>query len=119
MQISPHFKRGEFACHCGCGFDTVDAELIEVLEGARQHFGVPVQIVSGARCQKHNATVGGEDQSQHLLGRAADIKVKGVEPSEVAAHLTKLYPGRFGIGLYPTWVHIDTRSGRAARWGGA
>ncbi|EAS4214514.1 serine/threonine protein kinase, partial [Salmonella enterica] len=25
--ISKYFKRSEFACKCGCGQDTVDAEL--------------------------------------------------------------------------------------------
>jgi len=26
-----YFKRGEFVCSCGCGFDTVDVDLLPVL----------------------------------------------------------------------------------------
>lgn len=87
----------------------MDAELLAVLEGVRQHFDAPVIITSGARCAAHNAKEGGSPNSQHRLGRAADIKVKGVGPAAVALHLEKLYPGRFGIGRYATFTHIDTR----------
>lgn len=108
--LSTHFSRREFACRCGCGFDTVDAELLAVLEEVRQHFDAPVVITSGCRCASHNQRVGGSPGSQHLLGRAADIQVRGVAPAAVAQHLEELYPGRFGIGRYATFTHIDTRN---------
>ena len=34
-QLSAHFNREEFECTCHCGMDTVDAELIDVLEDIR------------------------------------------------------------------------------------
>lgn len=113
--LSAHFSRREFACKCGCGYDTVDVQLLEACEAVRQHFGAPVTITSGCRCGAHNARVGGSPKSQHLLGRAADIVVQGVPPSEVAKYLDRTFPGRYGIGRYPTFTHIDTR-GTAARW---
>ena len=109
------FKPEEFRCKCGCGLSAVGVSLLMVLDDVREHFGKPVLVVSGCRCKKHNAAVGGAKASKHMLGIAADIKVRGVEPIEVWGYLTEKYPNKFGIGLYKTWVHIDTRSSKA-RW---
>jgi uncharacterized protein YcbK (DUF882 family) len=116
MRISPDFNREEFACGCGCGYDTVDAELLAVLQRTRDHFGMPIKINSGCRCAKHNRSVGGAPNSQHLLGRAADIVVSQVAPKDVYAYLHAQNSGRYGIGLYRTFVHVDSRSGPEARW---
>lgn len=113
--LARYFSRREFACKCGCGFDTVDAELLEVLTVVREHFDAPVTITSGCRCAEHNAAVGGSPNSQHLLGRAADIVVKGVPAIEVYRYLNLVYQGELGLGRYQTFTHVDTRS-TAARW---
>lgn len=118
MKISSHFGRSEFACRCGCGFDTVDIELIEALETVRQYFMAPVVITSGCRCEKHNLDIGGSYNSQHTKGRAADFKVQGHTPQEVHNFLTRTYKDKYGIGLYDGWNHLDTRSGKKARWNG-
>lgn len=112
--ISEHFKREEFACQCGCGFDTVDCDLLEILEAVREHFDKPVMVTSGCRCPEHNKSVGGAPTSFHIYGRAADIVVKDVWPSEVYAYLDNYATP--GLGLYSGWVHVDSRSGRG-RWG--
>ena len=116
MKLSEHFNSTEFACKDGCGASDVEPALIKVLEGVRAHFNQPVIIVSGRRCAKHNQNVGGAKQSQHLLGTAADIKVKGITPKAVADYLESTYPKDFGIGRYPTFTHIDVRNYKA-RWG--
>ena len=117
--VSKWFKPAEFACRCGCGFgtkaDDVNVGLLNVLDDVREHFGKPVYVVSGCRCKKHNTKVGGAKGSKHMLGIAADIKVRGVEPIEVYGYLTEKYPKTFGIGLYKSWVHVDVRS-NCARW---
>jgi uncharacterized protein YcbK (DUF882 family) len=110
-----HFKRAEFLCGCGCGFGTVDFELAEVLDDVREYFDSAVTITSGARCASHNRRVGGSSDSEHLRGTAADIKVSGVPAATVYDYLSKKYPGKYGIGKYATWTHIDVRL-RAARW---
>lgn len=114
--ISTHFKRTEFACGCGCGFDTVDTELLSALERVREHFGKPVMVTSGCRCENHNESVGGSMRSQHLFGRAADIVVKDTHPVEVHTFIEQQFPDKYGLGLYGGWVHLDTRSGNRARW---
>ncbi|OYD24692.1 D-Ala-D-Ala carboxypeptidase family metallohydrolase [Oceanimonas baumannii] len=112
-----HFTRREFACKCGCGFDAVDAELLGVLEQLRRDLGSrPVIITSACRCDLHNRRVGGARNSVHKLGKAADIRVKGLLPAQVADYLERTYPGRYGIGRYATFTHIDVRE-TPARWG--
>lgn len=114
--LSPHFSRSEFACPCGCGFDTVDAELIAVLEKARAYFNAPISINSGCRCATHNATLPNSARSsQHLRGKAADIQIKDIDPNTVADYFEQTYPNAYGIGRYNTFTHIDVRDGKS-RW---
>lgn len=114
--LTLHFSRSEFRCHCKkCDFDTVDAGLVLMLEKIRAHFNKPVTINSACRCARHNAAVGGGAHSQHLYGRAADIRVAGVSPGVVADFAETLKPG--GLGRYGTFTHIDSRNG-SARWNG-
>lgn len=112
--LSTHFKRKEFACKCGCGFDTVDVETMQCLETLRTFTG-RIHITSGCRCADHNKSVGGKTNSYHLRGRAVDIQVEGSNPETVYELLNELYPDSYGIMLYPTFVHLDTRTGPAFR----
>lgn len=114
--IGDYFKREEFACNCGCGFDTVDFELIDLLEGLREYIRSPVIITSGCRCKEYNARVGGSQNSQHLLGRASDIVVNEVPPEIIQRYLKGKYHGRYGIGSYDNFTHVDTRTNGPARW---
>lgn len=115
MIPSTFFKRSEFACKCGCGFDTIDAELLVALNYIRLHFKSPVTINSGCRCVEHNKKEGGSSTSKHLIGQATDIRVKRVSADKVADFLEKSYDGRYGIGRYKGRTHIDVRE-TCARW---
>ena len=114
-QLSKNFTRTEFSCNCGCGYDTVDAELLEVLQDIREHFAHPVKINSACRCWKHNEKINGSKNSRHLFARAADIRVEFVPPKTIQQYLKEKYPNKYGIGSYPTFTHIDTRENQA-RW---
>lgn len=114
-RVSTNFQRGEFACRCGCGFDTVDAGTLEIVQAVRTHFGRPVRINSGCRCPAHNRSVGGAASSQHVLARAADIAVEGVSPDAVHDWIADTYP-EASLGLYRTFTHVDTRTEGPARW---
>lgn len=115
-QLSPHFKRSEFACKCGCGNMLYAIELLDVLEDVREHFNAPVIINSAYRCPSHNKAVGGSPTSQHMNGDAADIVVKGFTPKQVADYLESKYPNKYGLGRYKSFTHIDVRKNRG-RWG--
>ena len=117
--ISKNFNRKEFGCKCNypeCVDIAVDLELVEVLEDVREHFGgKPVKINCSYRCVIHNRDVGGAANSQHLLGTAADIVIKGVHPHKVYEYFNTKYPNKYGVGKYNTFTHIDVRK-RKARW---
>ena len=123
-RLAPDFKVRELRCRDGSDTVMVDETLTVVLQCIREHFGKPVTITSGYRTAAHNAAVGGAKSSQHLLGRAADIRVDGVSVEDVAAYAESLMPDWGGVGRYPVkagratgWVHVDTRAEKA-RWRG-
>ncbi len=78
-----------------------------------------VIINSACRCATWNEAVGGSKNSKHVQGRAADIRIEGKTPDEIAQFVETLMPDSGGIGIYPVknFVHIDTRSGKG-RWRG-
>ena len=116
-------ERWMFACECGCGFDTVDVELLDVLEDLESYFGVKITELHGCRCRQHNETVKekGPDyipwssNSQHLYAKAADVKLDGISPFMVYEYLDKKYINKYGLGKYKTFTHIDVRKLKA-RW---
>lgn len=117
QQLTANFKVREFACRDGSDVIFVAPGLAEVLQKIRSHFQQPVTVSSGYRTPGYNKKVDGASYSQHLYGAAADIQVKGVSPAEVAAFAETLLPDSGGIGLYPTFVHVDVREQRS-RWKG-
>lgn len=117
MRLSKHFDSKEFDCKDGNnGGVTVNYELIDVLENARDFFNAPIIVTSGIRNPEYNKKVGGALKSKHIIGIAADIKVRGVEPKYVYEYFNKLYPDKYGVGLYASFVHIDVRKNKS-RWG--
>lgn len=116
-KLSKNFKVKEFACTDGSDPIFIDSELVSVLQKIRSHFGKTVTITSAYRTPTKNKSVGGQAYSQHLYGKAADIKVKGVAPKKVAAYAEKILKNKGGIGTYSTFTHIDVRATKA-RWKG-
>lgn len=115
-----YFTREEFRCKCGnyhapyCdGFPAeMREDLVRILEDVRHNFGVPVDIVSGLRCQRHNADSGGVSNSQHMYGEAADIHVRGVAPSAVEAFLDRRGGVRYHYHIQGSNnVHLDVEKG--------
>ena len=117
-QLSPSFKVREFGCK-GSDVVLLDEELVVLLQCIREHFGKPLHITSGYRTAAHNKSVGGAAYSQHLYGRAADIRVQGIPVEQLAAYAETCLPGTGGIGRYPAkgFVHVDVRKAKS-RWTG-
>ena len=114
--ITESFNRSEFECQCGeCGLDTIDYELMVMLQHLRDKFG-QLKITSGHRCEDHNTAVGGNPNSYHLQGRAADFQPLKADIIEVASYIESL-DWQHGLGVYNSFIHLDTRSYKA-RWRG-
>ena len=87
----PHFRKQEFSCKCGCGFDNINLKVVKILEEIRAHFdGKPVYVTSGCRCEKHNKKVGGIKGSKHLEGLACDFYIKGVSTQDLLNYCISL-----------------------------
>lgn len=110
-----YFARSEFACPCGCGGYPAEPKekLVRLLDGMREHYGVPGVISSGVRCKKHNAAVKGAETSRHMLGQAADICFKGIRPADVMAYAYQCgaaYSYSIQVnGKDSGYVHIDIK----------
>jgi len=114
LQLTEHFNISEFHCKgakCGCQQTLHDPVLSAYLQQIRAHFGKPLYITSGYRCDKHNQAVGGVTGSLHTKGMAADFVIPGVKPLEIAQFAEQI--GIKGIGLYDQFVHIDTRESKS------
>lgn len=103
-----NFQVKEFACNDGSDTILVDCELVEKLQIIREYFKAPVLINSGYRTKTYNTKIGGARSSQHLLGKAADIVVKGVSPADVCKFAKII--GFRGVGEYKDFTHVDTRT---------
>lgn len=130
--VTEHFLLEEFMSHDGEPYplswvDDRLKTLCVILEVIRAAFGGrSVFVVSGYRSPAHNAAIGGAQASQHMEGRAADIRVIGVTAGEVHAKVLELFgagqlQGLGGLGAYPGWTHVDIRPwiGHLAQWSGA
>jgi len=142
---SRYFSVEDFDCHSG---EPVPVELrpriealMAMLDVIRDAWGGPLMVVSGYRSPafnqalaeasaKRNGGVSGvAKDSQHVQGRAADIRPTNATTERVARlHdlILSLFtrgalPTLGGLGIYPRWVHVDIRekvNGHLARWSG-
>lgn len=106
-----HFKIKEFACR-HCGQVKLDIELLVKMEELRTAIGNKGIISnSGYRCPIHNGNVGGAKQSLHMFGKASDIRVNGMTPSQVREKADKVFHNG-GVLIYNSFVHVDVRGRR-------
>lgn len=124
MKLTQNFSKVEFDCKDGSEmpeevFENVK-ELAKNLQVIRDSINMPIQINSAYRSPEYNKKVGGASKSQHLLGKAADIVVRGMAPQVLHKIILNLIEeGRIsegGVGLYNSFVHYDCRGGKGARW---
>lgn len=93
-------------------------DLLAAVQGAMSAVhgsAVPLIVTSGYRTPRHNAGIEGAARgSLHLAGLAADVKAAGYAPDAVA--VAGALCGRGGIGIYPSFCHLDL--GQARSWAG-
>ncbi len=123
MKLSNNFYLHEFSSKDGAEmpqdvFFNIQKLALQ-LQIVRDIVKKPITINSGYRSPEHNKKIGGVPNSQHVLGKAADIVIKGQNSKKTYELLEKLIDeGRIlqgGLGLYKNFVHYDIRKKRA-RW---
>jgi uncharacterized protein YcbK (DUF882 family) len=101
----------------------MDPHLFDVLHAIqlRVETNRPVQLVSGYRSPATNAMLHAESgqvaaHSQHLHGKASDIRIEGVDLRHL--HRAALSVKAGGVGFYPQsdFVHVDV--GPVRQWSG-
>jgi len=115
LKVAKHFNLSEFACPC-CNLVMLHPKLLAKLMELRNTLERPVYITSGYRCPKYNQKVGGVANSYHLIGLAADIKVKDTNLIELLGYAEEI--DFAGIGLYEkkNFLHLDIRPTKRSRW---
>lgn len=127
MKLTKNFNRSEFECKDGSPmtenqFKNIQ-ELAKNLQVLRDELEEPIHITNAYRSRAHNQAIGGSKNSQHTLGKAADIYVESLKPKQLAKVIEGLIEeGKMsegGIGIYTKnkFVHYDIR-GTKARWNG-
>ena len=123
--MTKNFSKEEFDCSDGSEMNiAIYHNMVKVanqLQILRNYIGKPITVNSAYRSQEYNASIGGAKNSQHIMGRAADIVVKGMSPLAVHTTIELLIEKgdmlQGGLGLYDSFVHYDIR-GTKARWDG-
>jgi uncharacterized protein YcbK (DUF882 family) len=134
IKLSANFDLFEFDCPCSypeCTTTIVDDELVFKLQRLRDWVMRSVEITSGFRCAAHHEDLkkGGANQkkniqdstvptvatnSQHLVGKAADIWVHGYTGAELEVEAREI--GFMAVGVAKRWIHVDTRTDARRRW---
>lgn len=90
----------------------MDIELLKVLARGqawlkKYGFDDPLIITSAYRTHETNSsTEGAAQNSMHIYGLAVDIKYPGLTTRYLAVLFRSF--GGSGIGIYPTFLHVDT-----------
>ena len=123
MRLTKNFSKIEFESRDGATMpsDVLEniKELAENLQKVRDFIQEPIHINSGYRSVSHNKNIGGVKNSQHILGKAADVTSKNFTSKQlVSVFETLISDGTIqqgGLGLYNGFVHYDIR-GTYSRW---
>lgn len=112
-RITQNFYREEFKCKCGCGLMAINPAIVQRLQVIRDILDLPIHILSGYRCKKHNEEVKGAKESQHTFGNAVDWFIKDYPMNNLNVMLSE-WSGGFHFYQAENFIHIDI--GPRRRW---
>jgi len=114
FRLSENFSLNEFKCRCNqCRIVVINVDHIVKLQAFRYAIGAPLHVASAYRCEHHNKNIRGAKNSQHMFGTATDLVCRTMSPKELHARAEDF--DFDGIGLYSSFIHVDSR-GYRARW---
>jgi uncharacterized protein YcbK (DUF882 family) len=93
----------------------IDPPLLDLLHAlqTRADYDAPFEIISGYRSPATNAMLhrnshGVAEHSQHLLGKAIDVRLSGFSTRTLSEHALALAGGGVGFYAKSDFVHVDT-----------
>jgi uncharacterized Zn-binding protein involved in type VI secretion len=94
----------------------IETRLRNILIRIAKSWGQNLTITSAYRSPEYNKKVGGAKNSMHQQGKATDIVMTGYSNSDRARFIEiAINEGIGGVGVYNTFIHVDTGGKRA--WG--
>lgn len=113
LKLSENFSVKEFACKDGSDTIKIDLDLIPLIQRFRNYVETGVYFNSAYRTPSYNKKVGGATNSYHVKGQALDIPFLNsykylTSREKMCAFFNTL--GVKGIIIYPTFIHVDTRT---------
>lgn len=115
IKLSENFSVKEFACKDGSNTIKIDLDLIPLIQRFRNYVEAGVYFNSAYRTPSYNKKVGGATNSYHVKGQALDIPFLNsykylTSRKKMCAFFNTL--GVKGIIIYPTFIHVDTRTSK-------
>lgn len=115
IKLSENFSVKEFACKDGSDTIKIDLDLIPLIQRFRNYVETGVYFNSAYRTPSYNKKVGGATNSYHVKGQALDIPFLNsykylTSREKMCAFFNTL--GVKGIIIYPTFIHVDTRTSK-------
>ena len=99
----------------------IDPHLLDILWQIQQQTGNQdtFEVISAYRSPQTNemlrtATTGVAKSSQHVIGKAIDVRLRGLDTAALRDTALKLQKGGVGYYAQSDFVHIDT--GRPRQW---
>ena len=109
-----YFELSEFDCQ-ETGNNRMEKDFLELVDQLRHECGFPFVITSGYRDPTHSIEAAKDIPGPHSQGIACDIRVVN---SNKRFRLIKkaLALGFTGIGVDPSFIHVDTRGSSPVIW---
>lgn len=104
-----YFEPEEF--YTSSHIERVDPVLVLFLDEVRHRLKLPIVITSGVRSPHHNKLIGGVEKSDHVTGKAVDIKSSDpfyrAELIRIAYDLSNSLGRPIKVVLYKSHVHLS------------
>ena len=118
-KISKYFSVGEVTKNdpqripiAGSDIEKNILALARELDKIREDWDSAIIVTSWYRPAAINKAVGGASGSQHIYGRAVDIKAANKDLVRFQSWLDQFWFGALGYGARKGFVHLDTRNGK-------
>ena len=112
LKISKNFWLDEYHCKgedCCGHLVKIDSQVVKGIQELRKEVDKPVIVTSGYRCPIHNKYAGGQPNSYHLSGLAADVTVSHFNIRELARLAFSVGFGTVIAYPHRGFIHLDVR----------